>query len=90
MEDAFKLYFEARGRFRLDPEGRSAKHTHTDESDAAVWQLAQMLVDPDDQNDWEASFSLSLVESRAENRPVLRFTGVRAVGAAESTPDTIV
>jgi hypothetical protein len=42
-----------------------------------------MLVDPEDQNDWEATFSLSLPESRAENRPVIRFTGVRAVGAPE-------
>ena len=83
VEDAFKPYFEARGRFRLDPEGRSAKHTHADESDAAVWPLAQMLVDPEDQNDWEATFTLSLPESRAENRPVIRFTGVRAVGAPE-------
>jgi hypothetical protein len=90
VEDAFKRYFEARGRFRLDPEGRSAKHTHTDESDAAVWPLAQMLVDPADQNDWEATFSLSLPESRAGNRPVFRFTGVRAVGATESTPDDVV
>ena len=38
IEAAFAPYFEAHGRFRLDPEGRSAKHTHwTDEAAAPPW-----------------------------------------------------
>jgi len=90
IEKEFTAYFEARGRFRLDPEGRNAKHTHfgekSDQRSAIsdqpekTWQIAQMLVDMDGQNDWEARFEVSLTESRKENRPVLRFIAVRPVG----------
>ncbi len=82
IEDAFRAYFEARGRFRLDPEGRSVKHTHWEtESGADAWNVAQVLIDADEQNDWEATFVVLLAESRAQNQPVLRFTGVRPIGA---------
>ncbi len=46
IENAFNPYFDARTRLRLDPEGRSAKHTHIDEYDAAEWTIAQVLIDP--------------------------------------------
>ncbi|MBI5693567.1 MAG: DUF3516 domain-containing protein [Verrucomicrobia bacterium] len=84
LETAFTPYFEARGRFRLDPEGRAAKHTHFqgDETPGETeWDLAQVLVDPEGNNDWEARFTVSLVESRAENRAVVRFTTVAPIGA---------
>jgi superfamily II RNA helicase len=85
IEKEFAAYFDARGRFRLDPEGRSAKHTHVDEQGAGsaepgTWRIAQVLVDVDGQNDWEARFELSLAESRKESRPVLRFLTVNLVG----------
>jgi superfamily II RNA helicase len=92
LETAFGPFFEARGRFRLDPEGRSAKHTHwreetveRDEGDgegrrAGQLAVAQMLVDAEAQNDWEVRFVVSLEASRRENRPVLTFEGVNAVG----------
>ncbi|HYP16016.1 MAG TPA: DUF3516 domain-containing protein, partial [Opitutus sp.] len=67
--------------FRLDPEGRAAKHTHWDEDGGAgEWEVAQVLVDPEEQNDWEATFVVSLSESRTQNRPMLRFGGVRPIG----------
>jgi superfamily II RNA helicase len=86
LEKEFAAYFDARGRFRLDPEGRSAKHTHITEDrgqtteDGARWLIAQVLVDGEEQNDWEARFELSLAESRRENRPVLRLVAVKPVG----------
>jgi superfamily II RNA helicase len=86
IEREFTPYFDARGRFRLDPEGRSTKHTHIEEQgagsmDQGVWRIAQVLVDIDEQNDWEARFELSLAESRRENRPALRFLATKPVGA---------
>ena len=83
----FGKYFEARGRFRLDPKGRAAKHTHfakaTGEGLAAPGELevAQVLVDTEEANDWEAVFVVSLPESRAEDRAVVRLAAVRAIGA---------
>ncbi len=95
IEKEFATYFEARHRFRLDPEGRAVKHTHWAEgawssevaapdvgSDAAgkSWRVAQILADPDGQNDWEARFNVNLTASRAENRAVVQFMEVKPVG----------
>jgi superfamily II RNA helicase len=95
IEQEFAPYFAQRGRFRLDPEGRAAKHTHFLEPGAGslepgaetgarergkVWQIAQVLADYEELNDWEARFTISLTESRAENRVVARFESVRPVG----------
>ena len=90
----FAAYLEARGRFRLDPEGRAAKHTHfgevrtrtVEEGGGTEWEVAQMLVDEEGSNDWEAVLVVSVTESRAENRAVVRLVTVRAVGGgAEPT-----
>ena len=87
LEAAFAAYIDARTRFRLDPEGRSAKHTHWSEDNAAPaadggrqWLVAQVLIDAEEQNDWEATFTISLAESRAQNRAVLSFSGVGPIG----------
>jgi superfamily II RNA helicase len=83
LESAFAAYFEARERFRLDPEGRSAQHAHWTEDDpAGEWRLAQMLIDPGEQNDWEARFVVSLADSRLAQRAVVIFVEVVPVGAA--------
>ncbi len=53
------------------PEGRSVKHTYISEDggqtteDSKDWVIAQILVDLEDQNDWEARFTVSLADSRA-------------------------
>jgi superfamily II RNA helicase len=81
---AFAPYFEARGRFRLDPEGRAAKHTHwTEEPGASQWEVAQVLIDAEEDNDWEARFTVSLAESRVAGRAVIRFEGVGEIGQNE-------
>jgi hypothetical protein len=79
IEEAFTPYFLARDRFRLDPEGRSVKHTHWDE-ESEVWQVAQVLIDSEELNDWEAQFSVSLPDSRVANRAVVKFDRVAPIG----------
>jgi superfamily II RNA helicase len=81
IEAAFRDYFADRGRFRLDPEGRSAKHTHWSENGDAA-DVAHVLVDADENNDWEVRFTVSLSASRAQNRAVVRFVGVAPIGAS--------
>jgi len=84
IEKAFAAYFDVHGRFRLDPEGRAAKHTHfAEERDAAnvlQWTVAQVLVDKDELNDWEVRFTVSLAEARAQARAVVRFEGASVIG----------
>jgi hypothetical protein len=83
IEAAFTPYFAARGRFRLDPEGRSAKHTHFSENEKVenetVWRVAQMLIDAEEHNDWEVRLTVSLGESRAQNRAIVRFEAITAL-----------
>ena len=81
IEAALAPYFAERGRFRLDPAGRGAANTHIDaESAPGEWRIAQVLIDTQDLNDWELRFSLSLADSRAQIRPVLKFEGAGLIG----------
>jgi hypothetical protein len=80
MEDAFGRYFAARGRFRLDPEGRSARHTYQEmNTSGSGWLLSQVLVDPEGLNDWQMNLSLDLAASRAAARPVLAWEGLEPI-----------
>lgn len=79
---SFEPYFEERGRFRLDPEGRAAKHTHWDQaSNSDQWSVGQMLVDRDESNDWEARFTVLLTDSRRENRAIVNFETLQKLGS---------
>lgn len=81
IEDAFKPYFDGHGRFRLDPEGRSAKHTYWQEDDLPeLLGVSQVLVDAEEDNDWEARFEVDLPASRAASEVVLRFSEVGVIG----------
>ena len=80
IERLFTAYADARGRFRLDPEGRAAKHTHVEEVDGGL-QVSQVLIDVDEANDWEAVFHVDLPATRAAQSVVLRLLAVRPIGA---------
>ncbi|HWU33503.1 MAG TPA: DUF3516 domain-containing protein, partial [Marmoricola sp.] len=58
-------------------------NTHFDEAEpgADEWRVAQVLVDAEEANDWEARFVLSLSGTRAAGRVVLRLETVAAVGS---------
>ncbi len=80
IEASFAPYFDARTRFRLDPAGRAAAHTHwLHEPADPEWDIAQVLVDPAGMDDWEARFAVPLAESRAQQRAVVRFETVAAL-----------
>ncbi|MBL9186986.1 MAG: DUF3516 domain-containing protein [Opitutaceae bacterium] len=80
IEAAFAPYFDARTRFRLDPAGRAAAHTHwLHEPTDPEWDVAQVLVDPAGLDDWEVRFAVPLAESRAQQRAVVRFDTVAAL-----------
>ena len=48
------------------------------------WNVAQVLIDSEEQNDWEARFTVSLAQSRAENRAVVRFESVSPIGMEQN------
>ncbi len=79
IEDAFGAYAAARERFRLDPAGRAAMHTHL-ERDGDVLQVAQVLVDGEERNDWELQLIVDLPATRAAGAVVLRWQGLQPIG----------
>jgi len=81
LEKQFAPYFESRGRFRLDPEGRAAKHTYFEvDTEQNQWVVSQVLIDPAEQNDWEIVIRILLPSSRVENRAVLEWAGLSLIG----------
>ncbi len=83
LEKSFTAYADVRGRFRLDPAGRATANTHWVETEpgAALWRVAQVLIDAADANDWEARFTVDLEATRLTGRVALRLDGVSEVGA---------
>ena len=59
---------------RLDPEARNRRHTYVvpNEEDKNRWRVQQMLVDPEEFNDWTAEFDVDLARSRETGEPALR------------------
>ena len=57
----------------LDPNARNLRHTYVVPSDdKRSWRVQQMLVDPEEHNDWVAEFEVDLAASRAAREPLLR------------------
>jgi superfamily II DNA or RNA helicase len=74
--EAYELEHE---RICLDPNARNTRHTYIVPSeDKKSWRVQQMLVDPEEANDWVAEFEVDLAQSRALGEPFLR---LRRIGS---------
>jgi hypothetical protein len=74
LQAALDEYLAEHERIRLDPEARNERHTYTSPSeDKHTWHLQQMLVDPDEHNDWAVDFRVDLDRSREKGEPVVAF-----------------
>ena len=57
----------------LDPNARNLRHTYiTSAEDKKSWRVQQMLVDPEENNDWVAEFTVDLAASRQSGEPCLQ------------------
>ena len=75
-------YFAGHRMLRLDPEARNARHTYVKPSeDRLFWRVEQVLIDPEDHNDWMAEFDVDLAKSRAAEEPWLQLRRFGPVGA---------
>jgi superfamily II RNA helicase len=73
LRQALDAYHATHARICLDPSARNRRHTYvTPSEDRRRWQVQQMLVDPEEANDWVAEFDVDLAESRASGEPALR------------------
>jgi len=76
---AFDAYHVDHHHLCLDPNARNARHTYVvPAEDKKTWCVQQMLVDPEEHNDWVAEFEVDLGESRKLGEPFLR---LRRIGS---------
>ena len=81
LKDAWEAFRVEHDGLRLDPEARNLRHTYVVRpEDGANWRVQQMLVDPEEHNDWVAEFEVDLDASKDANRPVLRLVRLGILG----------
>jgi hypothetical protein len=77
----FAPFLSERGRIRLDPEARNAKHAHfLEDAPVGMIILCQTLVDVEENNDWEARFRITMAACQAAGTVVLELESVRPIG----------
>ena len=73
LRSALDDYYADHENLCLDPNARNARHTYVAPAeDKLTWRVQQMLVDPEENNDWMAEFEVELAESRKLGEPALR------------------
>lgn len=72
-------YFAGHERIRLDPEARAAKHTRITEGAPRKWIVEQVLVDPEELNDWVLKVAVDLDRCDAEGAVVMTMDSLEAV-----------
>jgi hypothetical protein len=73
-------YYQEHERMMLDPEARNHKHTYiTQDDEAGVWRIAQVLVDPAGLNDWQAAFIVDKALAREEGKPTLELVSLAPI-----------
>ncbi len=76
---AMEGYYKDHRQLCLDPNARNIRNTYVlPAEDHRSWRVQQMLIDPDEHNDWVAEFEVDLVQSREAQTPSLR---LRKIGA---------
>lgn len=73
-------YYADHERIRLDNEARNGRHTCVEpKEDRISWRICQVLVDPEELNDWQVEFRVDLAQAREEGKPTLVLEGVNKI-----------
>ena len=73
LQSAMEAYLTDHEHLCLDPNARNTRHTYvTVSDDKKSWRVQQMLVDPEEANDWVAEFRVDLPASRDQGEPVMK------------------
>jgi len=73
LQQTLDSYLTDHQRLCLEPNARNARHTYVvPAEDKKSWRVQQMLVDPEEHNDWVAEFEVDLIKSRELGEPTLR------------------
>lgn len=81
LKQVLEQYYAGHERICLDPNARNLRHTYvTPRPETRTWRVQQMLVDPEEHNDWVAELEVDLAASRAAAEPVLRLVRLGPLG----------
>ena len=81
LDQAMQAYYETHDWIRLDPGARSKAHTRLQESDdRQTWTVEQTLVDPEELNDFQFVFEISIPEAKASGAVKLVPVAMEAIG----------
>jgi superfamily II RNA helicase len=82
LQQALAAYYLEHARICLDPNARNLRHTYVvPAEDKRTWRVQQMLVDPEEHNDWVAEFEVDLGDSRQRGEPALKLAKLAALGS---------
>lgn len=82
LAEALDPYFDEHESFLLTTEARNGRHTHIEiPSPPTTWKISQVLVDADELNDWQVTFTVDLAQARQEDKPTLQFVSLAPVAA---------
>lgn len=81
LAEAIDPYYDEHENFLLTTEARNGRHTHIEIlSPHTSWKVSQVLVDPDELNDWQVLFSIDLAQARQDDKPTLQFITIEPIG----------
>lgn len=81
LEQTMAAYYESHDWIRLDPGARNKGHTRIKESDdRQTWTIEQTLVDPEELNDTQVVFEVSLSEAKSSGAVTLVPVAVESIG----------
>jgi hypothetical protein len=81
LQNVFDAYCAVHRAIRLDAEARNLRHTHVAVSDnRKTWKVQQILVDPDEDNDWALEFDVDIARSREQSRVVMELVRFECIG----------
>jgi len=85
LNEVMTAYHTEHTHLCLDPNARNLRHTYLIPSeDKRLLRAQQMLIDPEEHNDWVAEFEVDLAKSRAACEPVLRLRRIGPLSASSN------
>jgi hypothetical protein len=71
IERAMQPYYDEHATLRVDHAARAPGNTLIDHNRDGTWRIRQVMVDPDEHNDWVVEATVDLATSRERDRAVI-------------------
>ncbi len=81
LSESLNAYYVDHQRIFLDPGARNIRHTHVKTGeDNTHWTVQQVLIDPEEKNDWMLEFTVDLAQSRTSEEVAIQLTKLAEIG----------